>query len=69
MEGFVMRKEIREIKQRHRREHNYQMVDELNQQDWDDVSYAEWLTCHQDRATLLAEINRLYSLLRRRRRS
>lgn len=68
-----MRKVIKEIEERHARDHRFHDVDRAPDDDpdyieTDDVSFAEWLHVHEDRKTLLDEIHRLYGLLRQKRR-
>jgi hypothetical protein len=67
-----MRKAIREIRERHERDHRFHSVDRAPDDDpdyveSDDVSFVEWLHVHEDRKTLLDEVHRLYGLMRRRR--
>ena len=67
-----MRKQIKAIKARHEHDHGFHSVDSYSEDDpnyieADDVSFVEWVEVHKDRQILLAEIDRLYGLLRRRR--
>ena len=70
-----MRNEIKTIKRRHLRSNHEFSVDQVEADPdneilmAEDVSFQEWLFVHQDRGALLAEIDRLYGLLRRRRRA
>lgn len=68
-----MRKEIRAIKWRHERDHGAFSVEEFDEDYFvdkaDDVPLQEWYFVHQDREVLLNEIDRLYKVLRRRRRA
>lgn len=68
-----MRKLIEDVKFRHERDHVSFDVDAIRSQldlaDYDDVSFQQWLFVHDDRHILLQEIDRLYDLLRRRRRA
>ena len=53
-----MRKSIRQIKFRHEKAADYHCV-EVPVSEHDDVSFTEWRIVHDDRAALLAEIERL----------
>jgi hypothetical protein len=68
-----MRNQIKAIKRRHDNDHHSFDVDlvkiDPDLMGFDDVSYQQWLFVHEDRKVLLDEIDRLYKLLRRRRRA
>jgi len=68
-----MRKVIKEIRERHERDHRFHDVDRAPDDDpdyieTDDVSFVEWLHVHEDRKVLLDEIDRLYEMLRKKRK-
>ena len=67
-----MKRIVKDIRGRHDRSHYEFSVDELSLSDdlinVDDISFNEWLAVHKDREVLLNEIDRLYRLLRSKRR-